>query len=160
MGGTGKVVFQSLQQSPLRNSFSIKEWGKSFDGSWYWEAERSFRQAAHIDHRMAMAYWGMAMANLDDPSRAWKFIGEAMEGREKVTRGEKLYIERLAIISTSAPALKRVQKLPTPQSKLPKRLGSRLFLTKLEAIIGEFPGDIEAKAFLVHFRSNWRMRSP
>jgi hypothetical protein len=41
-------------------------------------AVRSFRQAALIDPEAPMAYWGMAMANLNNEKRAKEFIKEAV----------------------------------------------------------------------------------
>jgi peroxiredoxin len=65
-------------------------------GFWYWEAERSFRQAAAIDPDCAMAYWGMAMANVNNSDRAVKFIREAARRNNGNTRHESLYIEALS----------------------------------------------------------------
>ena len=47
-------------------------------GFWYFEAERSFRQAATCDTNCAMAYWGMAMANIENETRAREMISRAM----------------------------------------------------------------------------------
>ena len=48
-------------------------------GFWYFEAERSFRQAAAIDPDCAMAYWGMAMSNINNRTRSQEFIAEAVK---------------------------------------------------------------------------------
>ncbi|MFT7679826.1 MAG: peroxiredoxin [Planctomycetota bacterium] len=65
-------------------------------GFWYFEAERTFRQVAANDPDCAMAYWGMAMANVDNKERATGFANEAWSRREHADEREKLYIDSLA----------------------------------------------------------------
>ena len=65
-------------------------------GFWYFEAERSFRQAAAIEPSLALAYWGMAMANVDNPSRARGFAWEAYRRREQASDWERRHIEAIA----------------------------------------------------------------
>jgi tetratricopeptide (TPR) repeat protein len=69
------------------------------------EAVRSFKRAAALDPRMAMAYWGMALAlgpniNLDvDPQRekaAYDAVQKALSLVAKAGGNERAYIEALA----------------------------------------------------------------
>src|SRR5688572_20487259 len=92
MGGTGRVKFAVTTTSPPAQQFFEQGVGQ-LHGFWYWEAERSFRQAATIDPQCAMAYWGMAMANVNNNDRALKFIREAVKRKEGVSRRESLYID-------------------------------------------------------------------
>ena len=65
-------------------------------GFWYFEAERSFRQAAVLDPDCTMAYWGMAMANGNNKKRAREFIKQASKKAYKVTARERRYISALS----------------------------------------------------------------
>ena len=103
-------------------------------GFWYLESERSFRESAFRDTNCAMAYWGMAMANANNATRAAGFIQEADRRKGTVTRREKLWIESLA----------EFHKDPKRDEKERRRDYTRA----LENIIFEFPDDVEAKAFL------------
>jgi hypothetical protein len=78
MGGTGDVDFQVTTTSARAQAFVNQGVGQ-LHGFWYFEAERSFRQAAAIDPQCAMAYWGMARANLENLERARSFITKAVE---------------------------------------------------------------------------------
>ncbi len=70
---------------------------------YYFEAERSFRQAAKIDPDCAMAYWGMAMANVNNPKRAKEFLKEARKRAASITRREALYLDALEGSTRTAP---------------------------------------------------------
>lgn len=65
-------------------------------GFWYWEAERSFRQAAQLDPECAIAYWGMAAANTNNDTRATGFIRMAMKHRATASPREQQYIDILS----------------------------------------------------------------
>jgi peroxiredoxin len=95
MGGTGKVHLPITTKSPVVQLLFDQGLGQ-LHGFWYWEAERSFRQAVAVDPECAMAYWGMAMANVNNSDRAVKFIREATKRNKDKTRRESLYIEALS----------------------------------------------------------------
>src|SRR5262245_57081327 len=96
LGGTGAVTFPVTTRSPEAQAFVTQGVGL-LHGFWWAEAERSFRQAAALDPDCAMAYWGMAMANLDgNEARAVAFIPAAVKRRDKATPRERLYIDALA----------------------------------------------------------------
>lgn len=65
-------------------------------GFWYFEAERSFRQVAAEDPDCAMAYWGMAMANVDNEERAAGFARVAWLKRGLVSERERMFIDAIA----------------------------------------------------------------
>ena len=69
MPGMGKVHFPVTTARPEAQAF-IDQGVAQLHSFYYFEAERSFRQAAAIDPDCAMAYWGMAMANVKNGRRA------------------------------------------------------------------------------------------
>src|SRR5262249_12253677 len=72
VAGTGKVHFEVSSKVPEVQAFIDQGIGQ-LHGYWYYEAERSFRQAAALDPDCAISYWGMAMANVNNVDRARKF---------------------------------------------------------------------------------------
>lgn len=118
MGGTGKVHFPITTKSPDAQKFFEQGVGQ-LHGFWFYEAERSFRTAAFHDPDCAMAYWGMAMANILNHRRFEGFVAEAEKRAPAVTEREQMYI----------------RSLNDPEA-----------LTK---IMRRFPDDLEAKAFRV-----------
>ncbi len=136
IGGTGKVSFPCTCASEEVQKFIDQGLGQ-LHGFWYYEAERSFRQAAMIDPDCAIAYWGMAMSNKNNADRAVGFIKEAVERKSKVTPREQKYIDALHAFLTAKQKGKDEDK---------KR--RQAYVKALENIIHEYPDDIEAKAFL------------
>jgi peroxiredoxin/tetratricopeptide (TPR) repeat protein len=134
MGGTGNVDFPVTTKCKDAQAFFNQGIGQ-LHGFWYFEAERSFRQVALLDPDCAMAYWGMAMANVSNEKRAPGFIAEAVKRKEGVTPRERLWIEGLDEYIKGA--------------KKNAKSAKQKFIKKLEQIIFEYPDDIEAKAFLV-----------
>ncbi len=108
-------------------------------GFWYYEAERSFRQAAVLDPDCAMPYWGMAMANVNSLERARKFIVEAVKRRESVTTREKGFIDGFD---------KFIQDTDKDGKKIEKKVRAQQYTRDLETIVEDNPDDLEAKAFL------------
>src|SRR5688572_10648222 len=137
MEGTGKVRFPVTTTSPEAQKFFEQGVGQ-LHGFWYFEAERSFRQAAALDPACAMAYWGMAVANGGNEKRAKEFIKQAAQRKEKVSKREAMWIDGLNDYyhgSEKDDAKRR-----------------RNHIRSLEAIVQEYPDDIEARAFLA-----WRI---
>ena len=135
-----------LLPGPQRSKFGVttsdEEAKKFFDqgidqlhGFWYFEAERSFRQVAKIDADCAMAYWGMAMANINNADRAKLFIRQAVDRLEKASPREQMYIQALDEFYKADSGDKKAQ--------------AQALASALEKIVYENPEDIEAKAFLV-----------
>ena len=133
MKGMGRVRFSittSVQEAQLFFTQGVAQ----LHGFWFFEAERSFRQAAMLDPDCAMAYWGMAVANRNNAERAKGFIEEAKKRRDKAGKREQLWID--SEINYWA------------DTKKAKKDRHRKMVRDLEAIIYEYPNDIEAKAFL------------
>jgi peroxiredoxin len=137
MGGTGKVRFPVTTKNPDAQRFFEQGVGQ-LHGFWYFEAERSFRQAAALDRDCAMAYWGMAMANVYNDGRARKLIKEAVGRKQHASPREAMWIDGLDEYYNGA-----------EQDEAKRR---RQHIRKLEAIVHAFPDDVEAKAFLA-----WRI---
>jgi peroxiredoxin len=136
INGAGVVVFPASTKSTEAQAFITQGVGL-LHGFWYYEAERSFRQAAALDPDCAMAYWGMAFANSDNETRAKAFIAEAVKRKVKASPRERLYIEALASYFNGARR---------------DAAARRALAGKYEAIAFKFPTDLEAKAFLL-----WQM---
>ena len=133
MKGMGRVRFPvttSVQEAQLFFTQGVAQ----LHGFWYFEAERSFRQAAMLDPDCAMAYWGMAVANRNNAERAQGFIEEAKKRRDKAGKREQLWIDSEVNYWVD-----------TKKAKKDRR---RKMIRDLEAIIYDYPDDIEARAFL------------
>ena len=67
MEGQGQVNFSVTTAHPRVQEF-INQAVAQLHTFFYFEAERSFRQAALLDPDCSMAYWGMAMVNVNNGS--------------------------------------------------------------------------------------------
>jgi peroxiredoxin len=135
MAGMGKSRFPVTTRVSEAQAF-FDQGVAQLHSFFYFEAERSFRQAARLDPGCAMTYWGMAMANVNNPRRAREFLKEARKkaGPGTISRREQLYLEALeAFFKDGANARTHQQDL----------------LRGLEAIVQEFPDDIDARAWMV-----------
>jgi peroxiredoxin len=133
MGNTGQVSFPATTASPEAQKFINQGIGQ-LHGFWYFEAERSFRQAAMLDRQCAVAYWGMALANVNNAARAKGFLAEAVKRKTGATEREVMYID----------ALDAFYKAESKKDK--ERYEA--YAKALERILYKFPEDIEAKAML------------
>lgn len=133
--GTGEVHLEVTTKSEKARRFFEQGVGQ-LHGYWFFEAERSFRQAAKLDPDAAMFYWGMAMANFKNDVRGRKFVDEAVERRVQASGRERLWIDGLAAYFKDAKA------------DVKKRL--RDYVRSLERILEKHPGEVEAEAFLLH----------
>ena len=134
MGGTGKVSFAISSRVPKVQEFFNQGVGQ-LHGFWYFEAERSFRQASALDPASPMPYWGMAMANVNNAKRARGFIAEAVKRKAAASPRERLWIESLD-------EYYRTSKGNDADAKV-----RRQYVRRLENIVHEHD-DLEAKAFL------------
>jgi peroxiredoxin len=108
---------------------------------WDFEAERSFRWCLKLEPDNAMAYWGLARANLiggGGEKRAQDMIREAVKRKDHVTPREQLYIDAMA-----------AELLPDPlhenaDSQERGRRGRKI----LETLCVKYPDDMEARAML------------
>jgi peroxiredoxin len=133
LSGTGKVKLKISSKKPEAQRFFNQGVGQ-LEGFWYFEAERSFRQVALLDTNCAMAYWGMAMANVNNSNRASGFIQRAFDIKTNATSRERLWIEAYHAYFTGK----------NPETDRRKDL-----VKALEKIIQKHPKELEAKTFLV-----------
>ena len=132
MQGTGHVVFPASTKNEQAQKF-IEQGVGQLHGFWYFEAERSFRQAAALDPDCAIAYWGMAMANTNNADRAKGFITEALKHIQVASKREAMYIDALEAYY---------------YAKASKSARNQTYTKALANIVSEYPDDLEAKAFL------------
>ncbi|MGE3308807.1 MAG: peroxiredoxin family protein [Limisphaerales bacterium] len=109
-------------------------------GFWYFEAERSFRQVALLDPNCAMAFWGMAMANVNNPSRARDFIERAVALKSQASEREARWID----------ALSDYRRDKDGTTDRPEKDRRRAYVRALESLVQDFPDDVEARAFLAY----------
>jgi peroxiredoxin len=136
IAGTGDVDFPVTTAKPAAQRFFNQGIGQ-LHGFWYYEAERSFRQAARIDPDCAMAYWGMAMANVNNDNRARGFLAKTTALKDKLTEKEKLWIGALETYLRQEDSDKRDKKQRASD-----------IIRDFDAIVQSDPADIEARAFL------------
>lgn len=133
-------------------------------GFWYFEAERSFREVARRHPECAMAFWGMAMANVEAPERAAGFAAEAVRRRAGADHRSQLWIDAYArfygiddarrdvLVNADAEAFaaqkKELAAAAKGRDEAARQAAQRRLIDDLGAIVGEFPDDLEAKAFL------------
>lgn len=131
-------------------------------GFWYFEAERSFREVASRVPTCALAYWGMAMANVDQRERAAGFAARAVQRAAALPERERLYVDALAALYQIDDALRtelqsgdaaRVTQaiaatIEKAKSGRDEKALQRAFLKGLEAVVAACPDDVEAKALL------------
>ncbi|HEX7860349.1 MAG TPA: redoxin domain-containing protein [Verrucomicrobiae bacterium] len=134
MQGMPDLNFPISTRSPDAQRFFNQGVGQ-LHGFWYYEAERSFRQALKSDTNCVMAYWGLTMANVNNEKRAKEFIEAGVKRTNGIPRREFLYMDSLG-------------KFYLKENKN-QNDRHRDYIRSLEQIVEEFPEDIEAKAFLV-----------
>ena len=133
--GTGEVHLAVTTDSEEARRFFSQGVGQ-LHGYWFFEAERSFRQAATLDPDAAMFYWGMAMANFTNDTRGRKFIEEAVRHKAGASPREQLWIDGLAAYFRD------------PKADAKKRLQD--YVGSLETILERHPDEVEAEVFLLH----------
>ena len=144
--GMSPIKFETSAKTPAAQKF-IEQGIAQLHGFWYLEAERSFRQAAKEDSELAIAYWGMTMANANNTSRARDFIDNAMKlSKTNTTRRETLYIEALDRL---IPKPKKDDKKPDREAEREeKKKRTERYLSDMERLLHDFPDDTEARALL------------
>lgn len=137
--GMPQVNFPITSSHPQAQAFFNQGIGQ-LHGFWYFEAERSFRQVAFLDPEAAMAYWGMAMANVNNASRARGFIERAVARKSQASDREGRWIDALALYWQEK----------NGDNPVPETQRRRDFVRALESLVQDFPEDIEARAFLAY----------
>lgn len=132
MTGMGNVTFPVTTAKDEARAF-INQGVAQLHSFYYFEAERSFRQAALIDPDCAMAYWGMAMANVNNAKRAKGFLAEAKKRAAKVSPRERLYLDAFDAFYRDG------------DDEKTRRKG---LLQGLETLVQDHPDDTNARAWL------------
>jgi tetratricopeptide (TPR) repeat protein len=148
----GKVNFVITTNSKEAQAFFNQGVAQLY-GFWFTEAERSFMEAAKLDPKAAMAYWGIAMAATADfvpkyqlvltppqppsrspnspESRAREAIIKALELHDSVSPREQLYIDAVSARHSTAP-------IDTEAA----------YVGAMTKLVESFPDDLEAKVIL------------
>jgi peroxiredoxin len=132
LAGMGTIVFPVTTASREAQAFFVQGMAQ-IHTFYYFEAERSFRQAAVHDSQCAMAYWGMALANQNNRRRAAAFAGKADQRAGSASDRERKYIEAMKAFVAEG------------KNDDERRAG---YIHGLEAVILAHPDDVEAKALL------------
>jgi peroxiredoxin len=162
MPGMGNVHWQTSTASPMAQRF-FDQGLAQLHGFWYFEAERSFRQAASIDPECAIHYWGMARANIENPKRSEGFIQQAMRRLDSASKVERRLIEAWNDRVTNWPE-DRPQDPASPSLESKKRRRSsdaseevrnqrkerlKRYVKALEDIALDYREDVEIQAMLI-----------
>lgn len=126
--GIPKVYFPTSTKNKQAQKF-FEQGVAQLHAYWYFEAERSFRQAAALDPSFAMAYWGMARSNVNNRTRAKAFAEKAVAKRGQANAREQGYIDAIQLFA---------------QSKTDS------YIASLRKLVQDYPLDTEARAFLAH----------
>lgn len=182
MSGMGNVHWEISTKNAMAQRF-FDQGIVQLHGFWYFEAERSFRQAAAFDPECAILYWGMARANIENTARSRGFITQAMQRREKATEKERRLIEAWnnRVKETddetkrreeenklkednkpeSKKQLVKLKKKNEEQRRKDQKERLKQYVNELEKIAYDFPDDIEIKAMLVlQYWQNGEIQSP
>ncbi len=133
MPGMSNVQFPITTKAPQAQAFFNQGIGQ-LHGFFYFESERSFRQVAALDPFCATAYWGMAMANVNNAKRAKEFIQTAEKYKAGVSPREQQWITALATFY-------RDEKQDDKERR-------KAYQAALQKIVKDYPADLEAKAYL------------
>jgi tetratricopeptide (TPR) repeat protein len=135
--GAGKVHMPITTKSAEAQAF-FDQGLALLHSFWYYEADRSFEQAARLDPECAMAQWGIAMTNVNDARRD-AAIKRAKELSAKVSERERLYIA--AVEARYQGERETVQNNASLGSSTPYRKA-------MWRLVAAYPDDLEAKLFL------------
>jgi len=137
MPGMGKVDFAATTANPVARAF-VSQGVAQLHSFFYYEAERSFRQASKLDPDCATAYWGMAMANLNNSVRARGFSKEARKRGSRLSPRETLYLDAVDALHKDG---------------VNDKVRKQDYLDALGLLVHNFPTDIDARAWLA--QANW-----
>jgi tetratricopeptide (TPR) repeat protein len=136
MEGIGDATLKITTTSPRAQAY-FNQGLRLLHDFWYFEAYRAFEEAARLDPKAGMAYWGMAQALLNYPTMS----GQAAEAIEKakallsqLTGEEGYYIRATGALVEN-----------------PGDQGRDTYVRELQSLIKEYPNDINAPAFLALF---------
>ena len=134
--GVGNCSFPVTTTSERAQAF-VNQGICMIHGFWYYEAWRSFREAARLDSSCAMAYWGMYQSlvrhNSDRPARI-RALRRAQDLIATVSPRERGYIRAATVLETQPPERRRAD-----------------FVREMQRLARQFPEDVEAILFLARF---------
>jgi peroxiredoxin len=130
----GRVNFAVTAAVPKAQSF-FNQGVAQLHSFWFYEAERSFRQALLLDPSCAMAYWGLALANRNNPKRAREFLDKAEPFRSTLTPKELRWLDAYRPLFA---------KDGDPGKEVRRNVAEAL-----EAMAFDFPEDMEIKVWVV-----------
>jgi tetratricopeptide (TPR) repeat protein len=140
--GLGNYHFSVTTQSPESQRFFDQGLRLTYAFN-HSEALRAFKEAARLDPRNAMAYWGWALVlgpNLNLPMvpevapQAYQAIQRAVTLKDKVSERERAYIEALAERYTNDPTADRA---PLDQT----------YARAMGKVVERYPDDLDAATF-------------
>jgi peroxiredoxin len=126
--GIPKIEFPTSTKNKTAQRF-FEQGVAQLHAYWYFEAERSFRQAAFLDRDFAMAYWGMARANVNNKTRAKGFAEKATMLKANGDAREQAFIDAIALFASNK---------------------NDDYVAALRKLVADYPIDTEATAQLVH----------
>ena len=137
--GCGEIQFPVTTSSSEAQAYFTQGVGQ-LHGFWYWEAERSFRTVLQLDPNCVMAHWGLALANIQNESRARQFIAAATgPAFDAATPREKAWIEAARKLFAEK------------KDDAERKAHAAEFVAALEKIAMDHPDDLEARAFVAGF---------
>ena len=173
MNGMGNVHWEISTKNPMAQRF-FDQGIVQLHGFWYFEAERSFRQAAAFDADCPILYWGMARANTENLTRSRGFIKQAMNRIDKANDKEKRLIQawhkrvkspdedsanpdgdkskKISEVdpkSKDSKATEQAKKKNDDKRKKDEKDRLKQYVADIEQIAYDYPDDIEIKAMLV-----------
>lgn len=113
-------------------------------GFWFFEAERSFRQALLLDPDCLMAYWGIALANMENVARGHRVL-EALNREELQPAWQRLPERERRLIESVRRCYSRLVEADNHRQAAPWRDLVRAW----EEWVVDHPDEIEVKALLV-----------
>ena len=128
MKGIPRIDFPTSTKNKQAQKF-FEQGVAQLHAYWYFESERSFRQAAALDPSFTMAYWGMARANANNRTRAKAFAEKAKARRAQANPREQGYIDAIQLFAQNKPDD---------------------YISALRKLVDDYPLDTEARAFLAH----------
>jgi tetratricopeptide (TPR) repeat protein len=114
------------------------------------EAARSFERAADIDHKLAMAYWGVAEAvgpNYNDPASDDRFVAahvaiqKAVDFSGNASPAEQAYIKAMAL------------RFPV-DPKADRRRAAEAYHDAMRELVKRFPDDLDAATLFAESAMN------
>ena len=136
MQGIGDASLTITTKSPRAQAY-FNQGLRLLHDFWFFEAYRAFNEAARLDPSAGMTYWGMAQALSNYPTagkQAAAAIEKAKAMMGQLSRHEQHYIRATAALMEDSGGQ-----------------GHDTYVQEMQALIKEYPGDLNAPAFLAFF---------